>query len=233
MFGGKPGNRGNQAVVEIALVPQPGGYFFWKPICVGNLVFEITIRSTRPRRDRHEGAGMECSSLQSVVGLPRSVYKNMIDSPKITGRHRGLRFTRTQRERQEWYDFVGNWKLVSFEMRLSNGKVFFPMGQSPVGRLTYDEKGNMSVIIARSERPFMSTDDKARASPKEKTEAFDGFEAYLGTYAVDRSEKSVTHGVKSALFPNWAGILQKDSIGLRGICSNSVPRQWSMPANGG
>lgn len=83
------------------------------------------------------------------------------------------------------------------------------MGQSPIGRLTYDDKGNMSVIIARSERSFMSTDDKARASLEEKSEAFDGFEAYLGTYTVDRSEKSVTHHVKSALFPNWAGTLQK------------------------
>nr|VFJ62566.1 MAG: Lipocalin-like domain-containing protein [Candidatus Kentron sp. FW] len=95
------------------------------------------------------------------------------------------------------------------EGRLSNGERVFPMGHAPVGRLIYDEKGNMSVITARAERSFMSTIDKVSAPLEEKGEALDSFEAYFGTYTINKAEKVITHHPESSLFPNQVGTLQE------------------------
>ena len=84
------------------------------------------------------------------------------------------------------------------------------MRQAPVGRLMYDEKGNMSVLIANAERSPMSTDTfKTFALPEEKVRAFDSFEAYFGDYSIDETEKVITHHLESALSPNWTGSFQK------------------------
>ena len=39
----------------------------------------------------------------------------------------------------------------------------------------------------------------------EVRDAFDGYLAYFGTYAVDESTRTVTHHVVGASFPNWVG----------------------------
>ena len=46
-------------------------------------------------------------------------------------------------------EFVGAWKLVSFERKTTAGEVTYPMGVNPVGRLTYDAFGRMSAQIMR------------------------------------------------------------------------------------
>jgi hypothetical protein len=49
--------------------------------------------------------------------------------------------------------FVGVWKLVSFEQRTTAGEVTHPMGQKPVGRLTYDSSGHMTAQLMLPDRP--------------------------------------------------------------------------------
>jgi len=105
--------------------------------------------------------------------------------------------------------FVGTWKLISFETRLSSGEVRHPMGPEPIGRIMYDDKGNMAVTLSRSDRSSMASPDKARAPLHEKGAALDSFEAYFGTYSVDEARQAVTHHVEGALFPNWAGTAQE------------------------
>ncbi len=64
----------------------------------------------------------------------------------------------------------------------------------------------MSVIIMRPERPKSSINDKSKATNEEIKSAFDGFEAYFGTYEIDEEKKIVSHHIVGSLFPNWEGM---------------------------
>ncbi len=46
--------------------------------------------------------------------------------------------------------FVGTWKLISCNATRRNGQVLAIYGEEPVGRLFYDEAGNMSVHLMRA-----------------------------------------------------------------------------------
>ena len=105
--------------------------------------------------------------------------------------------------------FVGVWKLVSFEQRTTAGALTYPMGQKPVGRLTYDASGHMSAQIMLPDRTRFDAPSKVRGSPEQKIAAFDGYTAYYGTYTVDDAHRTVIHHVEASLYPNWVGTEQR------------------------
>lgn len=102
-------------------------------------------------------------------------------------------------------EFVGTWKLVSFEARRSDGQTVYPFGKVVVGVLNYDARGNMSVQLMRSDRPAFAISDFQKGTPEETKAAFEGFIAYFGTYEIDEEKGTVTHHVKGSSFPNWVG----------------------------
>ena len=106
-------------------------------------------------------------------------------------------------------EFVGAWNLISFERRTAAGEVTYPMGQKPVGRLTYDALGRMSAQIMRPDRPKFQSATPVRGSAEEKISAFDGYIAYYGTYVVNEKDHSVIHHVEASLYPNWVGSDQR------------------------
>ena len=106
-------------------------------------------------------------------------------------------------------EFVGAWKLISFERRTPAGEVTYPMGQNPVGRLTYDAFGRMSAQIMRPDRPKFQAASPASWSAEEKAAAFDGFIAYYGTFTVSDTERAVIHHVEASLYPHWVGTDQR------------------------
>lgn len=106
-------------------------------------------------------------------------------------------------------EFVGAWKLISFERRTAAGEVTYPMGQNPVGRLTYDALGRMSAQIMRPDRPKPQGTVPASWSAEEKAAAFDGFIAYYGTFSVSETERVVIHHVEASLYPHWVGSDQR------------------------
>ena len=106
-------------------------------------------------------------------------------------------------------EFVGAWKLISLERRTAAGEVTYPMGQNPVGRLTYDALGRMSVQIMRPDRPKPQGVTPASWSAPEKAAAFDGFIAYYGTFTVSETERAVIHHVEASLYPHWVGSDQR------------------------
>ena len=105
--------------------------------------------------------------------------------------------------------FVGVWKLVSFEQRTTAGEVTYPMGQKPVGRLTYDASGHMSAQLMLPDRPKFQAPSKVGGSVEQKRAAFDGYVAYYGTYTVDEAHRTVIHHVEASLYPNWVGTEQR------------------------
>jgi hypothetical protein len=105
--------------------------------------------------------------------------------------------------------FIGTWKLLSFEFRRSDGAIVYPLGKDAVGILMYDAKGNMSVHLMSRDRGAFAEKDQLKGTPDEIRAAFEGFIAYFGTYEIDEEEGSVVHHVEGSLFPNLVGKEQK------------------------
>ena len=117
--------------------------------------------------------------------------------PYVTGR-KGVIQVRNEQ-------FIGTWKLVSCETRSSNGEVVYPYGMNPYGMLMYDSEGNMSVLLMRRDRPKFASGDLRRGTTEEIKAAFEGFNAYCGTYDVNEEKGTITHHVEGSKFPNRIG----------------------------
>ena len=105
--------------------------------------------------------------------------------------------------------FVGVWRLVSIEYRSDDGAIVeSPYGTEPEGTIMYDSLGNMAAQIGKRDRPRFSAADRMAGSAEEKKTAFESYIAYFGRYRVDERERTVTHDVQQALFPNWTGSKQ-------------------------
>ena len=110
-----------------------------------------------------------------------------------------------QSSRKAKEQFVGTWKLVSYEVGVSH-----PMGRVAVGLLTYDANGRMSMQVMRSDRPkFRGSGGKEggyeAGTAEEVMSAYRGYIAYFGTYEVNEEGRFVTHHIEASLFPNWVG----------------------------
>jgi lipocalin-like protein len=105
--------------------------------------------------------------------------------------------------------FVGVWGLISFQRKLEDGRIIYPYGEKPVGRITYDKAGRMSAQLMRPGRRSTVPPGVAliagNASCEEIHEAVDGFIAYFGTFDVDESARTVIHHVQACLVPSWVG----------------------------
>jgi len=100
---------------------------------------------------------------------------------------------------------VGLWKLVTYELRWTDGRVEKPFGNTPTGRLMYDESGRMMGQCLDPRRSNFSHRNSLRGSDAEMRAAFTGCIAYFGTYTLDTAMRTVIHHVTGSLFPNWIG----------------------------
>jgi hypothetical protein len=100
-------------------------------------------------------------------------------------------------------DFVGTWRLVSYEARDSKGQIQYPLGEHVSGQLIYNAAGNMSAHVMRNDVPQFVANDSARGTDAEVRAAFEGYTSYFGTYTIDTKKQTVTHRVQGASYPNW------------------------------
>ncbi|MCX6603233.1 MAG: lipocalin-like domain-containing protein [Acidobacteria bacterium] len=105
--------------------------------------------------------------------------------------------------------FIGVWRLIRCESRYKDGRIEYPYGEKPVGRITYDKAGRMSAQLMRPGRRATVPSGvglvAGNATNDEIREAVDGFASYFGTFDVDESTKTVTHHVQGCLVPTWVG----------------------------
>ena len=100
---------------------------------------------------------------------------------------------------------TGTWKLVSCALHRRNGEVLYPFGTQPVGRLMYDSTGQMAYLNMRPGRALFASASKLGGTPEEIQAAFDGFDAYFGTYEVSDAESKVRTTSKVRCFPIGSG----------------------------
>jgi hypothetical protein len=91
--------------------------------------------------------------------------------------------------------FIGMWKLISGESKEQvTGKVLYPWGTKPSGRLLYDEAGRVFVQLmnpgCRSVGGVSNRGAAAAigsASADDMREMLTGFNAYFGTFDIDQA----------------------------------------------
>lgn len=112
----------------------------------------------------------------------------------------------------------GTWELQSFEQNEPDGNVTHPYGEMPIGRLTFDAAGSMSVFVMKPGRfaSVNSTAGIATATTEDLRQIADGFMAYYGDFQVDDQTHTLITRVEAATIPAWTGSEQKRSYDLAG-----------------
>lgn len=131
---------------------------------------------------------------------------------------------------------IGAWKFLSMTAKKPNGEVIHPYGEDLYGMLVYTASGHMSFLGMRRDRPQFASDDPFEGTPEEIQAAFEGFDAYCGTYGVDEKKGTVTHHVEGSRLPGWVGTDQVRHFrfsGSRLILTASFPVKgeiWDLEA---
>ena len=68
--------------------------------------------------------------------------------------------------------FVGVWRLVTSEFKLSDGSTAYPYGKEAIGMLIYDTHGYMSVQVMNPNRPIFASGDIRNGTAEEIKAAF-------------------------------------------------------------
>ena len=123
-------------------------------------------------------------------------------------------------------DFVGTWRLISMEGRLSDGTVTYPLGADTRGYIMYAPDGYVSVVISGNTRPSLGTSDLLAGSDEQLAAAARTFISYAGRYSVDG--ELVRHAVDISLFPDWAGGIQERHYRFEGnrLTLSTDPILW-------
>jgi len=119
--------------------------------------------------------------------------------------------------------FVGSWKLVSIE-----GPNQQPIRGKPFGMIMYDNTGHMAVQIVRGERPAFPS--PAKATDKERAQAYSTYTAYYGTYTFDPENHIVIHHLEGSLVPGQIG---QDNIRYFELKGNRLTLSVANDGKGG
>ncbi|MDB9372173.1 lipocalin-like domain-containing protein [Nodularia sphaerocarpa] len=124
-------------------------------------------------------------------------------------------------------NFVGTWKLVSWETKSADGKIIHPFGENPIGYITYTESGYMSATIMKPHRlnievssadlmnarriflkPWLLiTAGKYIKAIIRYLQASANYVSYSGKYEIQA--ETVIHDVEVSLIPDWIGTKQE------------------------
>ena len=110
--------------------------------------------------------------------------------------------------------FVGTWRLVSWETRDARGQISYPFGRTAAGYLMYSTDGYMMVTLMAPDRPPFAGGDLLGGEIAEQAAAAATYLAYGGPYEVH--EHTVVHHVEVSLFPNWVGSSQERHYSFSG-----------------
>jgi hypothetical protein len=100
---------------------------------------------------------------------------------------------------------VGNWRLISYEVRDGGVHVGYPLGEDATGYLRYSADGLMSAQIMRRDRPRYQAGGVGEGTDAESAAAARGYVAYAGAYHVE-GDSTVVHEPEVSLFPNWVDV---------------------------
>jgi hypothetical protein len=100
---------------------------------------------------------------------------------------------------------IGVWHLISGEFHYSDGTIKYPWGENPDGQIIYTDSGYMTAQLMRPNRPNFKFKDHMKGTDDEVRQAFEGYQAYYGTYILNEKDSIVDHIVQGSVFPNLNG----------------------------
>ena len=111
---------------------------------------------------------------------------------------------------------LGSWRLISYKAEYSDGSVVDLYGSSPLGVISYDATGHMSVHLVKADLPKCGSIDRRKCPDVQARLAFDNYVGYWGRYEVKPSERMVLHYVQGASWPDYVGKSQRRFIEISG-----------------
>jgi hypothetical protein len=115
------------------------------------------------------------------------------------------------------HSLVGTWRLVEVWDLDKEGNKTYPYGVPPRGYIVYDSTGHVFVGFMRN--PPVSPDGFGQEQPPSqelKSQAWDAYAGYFGTYSVDWAAGVVTHHVEGAWNPSYLRRDQPRPFTLKG-----------------
>jgi hypothetical protein len=112
---------------------------------------------------------------------------------------------------------VGTWKLVELWDLDEERKRTYKYGDPPRGYIVYDSTGHVFVGFMRD--PPVPPDGFGQEQPPSKdlkSQAWDAYAGYFGTYTVDWATHVVTHHVEGASNPSYVGQDERRPFELKG-----------------
>jgi hypothetical protein len=105
----------------------------------------------------------------------------------------------------------GAWQLVSYEQLESDGNTTLPFGDAPIGRLTFDEGGRLTMTVMKPGR-FASVNSAAgiaTATMDDLRQLADGYQSWYGTFRIEESTKTIIASIEAANIPAQVGTEQR------------------------
>ena len=104
------------------------------------------------------------------------------------------------------HDFVGVWWLLSREDKARDGSIRIDptLGPDAKGILTYANGRFAAQFMKRNRSEAMDANNLS--SGNNNTGAIGGYDAYFGTYSIDKESGDVLHRLEGALTPENVGI---------------------------
>ena len=102
--------------------------------------------------------------------------------------------------------FLGSWKLVSWQIPGPDGQPHYPLGANAKGLLVYAPDGYMFAALMAVGRPNFAGSDPLGGTAYETLHAMRGYHTYCGRYRLE--DDKVIHTVEMSLYPNMLGSKQ-------------------------
>jgi hypothetical protein len=99
--------------------------------------------------------------------------------------------------------FLGTWRLVSWQIPGEDGTPYYPLGKKAKGLIVYGPDGYMFAALMAPVRTRFAGEDPFGGSAYEAMNAMRAYHTYSGRYRLE--EGQVVHTVEMALFPNMIG----------------------------
>lgn len=131
----------------------------------------------------------------------------------------------------EYGKFPGTWKLISRIDRDEKDslRIEASLGKDPVVVLMYDSLGNMSVQAMKRTRSENIPGDSSTTQAQNNSNTFSGYDAYFGSYKVDKEKEEIIHTIEGALYPGDIGkklhrnyVFSGDTLRLSFLTANST-----------
>jgi Lipocalin-like domain len=123
--------------------------------------------------------------------------------------------------------FVGPWKLISIVGPPAPNQQ--PVNGTPFGIIMYDNTGHMAVQIVRGDRPLFAN-GAAKATDKERAQAYSTYTAYYGTYTFEPENQIVIHHLEGSITPGQIG---QDNIRYFELKGNRLTLSVANDGKGG